>query len=204
MPVEGKMPHGTLTGQSIKDTDMQTIIATFDEITRRAAGAERVEIDDLYKFYASMKAATETAATVGVLLGDELTSVEQAMKRTVDAIDAAWNTLARRQQALIDAVGRPELNLRIMPSVVTLLGGIRSADDTVIHLCRNHGEGFEGVLNGKRLGSVSAYDIETDRTTLSVRDIWSCAIDEIEAVGDEDGMFLLLRDGTLFEVRKEV
>lgn len=181
---------------------MQTIIATFDEIARRALGAERLEIAELLRNHDVLTAAVGVMTRLGLTDGDAATGSDLARTRSVAAIDAAQGRLAARQQALIDRTARPDLNLHIMPTPTTLVGALKSADDTIIHLCRNHGEGFEAILDGKRLGDVQAYDISTDRTTLVIGELWTCPIDDIEAVGDEDGLFVILRDGTLLEVRK--
>lgn len=181
---------------------MQTIIATYDQIARRAAGAERLGIHELLRNHDAMTAAVGVMTGLGLLDGDAAEQAKSAQGRSANALDAAQTRLVKRQQALIDRIARADLDLHVMPTPATLVGALKSADDTIIHLCRNHGEGFEAILDGKRLGDVQAYDISTDRTTLTVGELWSCPIDDIEAVGDEDGMFVILRDGTLLEVRK--
>lgn len=183
---------------------MQTIIAAFDEIARRAIGAERLEIDRLQGHHGVMSRATEVAAALDAVDAETLAAMKLAGKNASSALLDAHDKLIGRQRALVEKTARPDLKLKVMGTPTTVVEAIASADRTINNLYRDHGEGFEAILDGKRLGDVRAYDISTNRTTLAIGELWSCQLDDIEAIGYDDGLAVLMRDGTLFEVRKTV
>lgn len=181
---------------------MQTIIATFDEIARRAPGSERDAIQSLLTTIKDLDAGARATIRMGTISDADVALVGEAYDRATKAVDAAFHDLGSRQLALIATMPETVMPLYPMVSPVTLTGAIRSAENTVTHLIRNHGEGFEAWQGDRMLGRVEAHGIGTSNGMLVIDGAGEWNLDDIEAMGDEDGMAFLLKDGTLVELRK--
>lgn len=183
---------------------MDTIIATFDQITSLAPDVERDRLDDLIRHIASLDMAAKAAISLGTITDANLVATHDARRRAVDATDLRLSQILLRQHTLINAIPqdrRSRSTLRPMSAPALLVSFIDSGADEVTHIAREQGDFVDALKDGAFVTKVDAYCVNVVKHELVVDGVGRWPLHSIEAVSTEDGFAFLLEDGTLYELQ---
>ena len=182
---------------------MQTIIDTFDEIARRAPGAHRDVVDALTAQVGVLDAALKTTIALGTIKDADLAAAADAHARAVAATDAAFGDTLKRQYGLIsrlDEDRRERWNMTPMSAPALLLLFMSSGSAEITSIVRDHGTSVTAKVNGVALGDVHAHSIRVRDDHLVVGGLERWPLARIEAASTQDGLAILLDDGTMIEM----
>lgn len=181
----------------------ETIANAFDTIANRAAGLNRDDLDHLIAQMKTLDEGAKVAISLGGLSDHGLIEAGTARRRAIDATDAAFNVIMRRQLDLISTVPEERVSketIKPMTAPALLLSFIKGGSDEVIHIGRELGAFVDVLRNGDPVQTVDPYCIQVDDGHLVVQDVGRWPLIDIEAASCQEGFSFLLADGTLFEI----
>lgn len=182
---------------------MDTIIATFNEITRLAPDASRDRCDMLIKQIGMLDGAGNVAISLGTLSDQTLVAVGEAHQRAVAATDLRLSQIIRAQYDLIASVPderRSRASLSPMSAPALLMTFISSGAEEITFIGREKGEFVHALRDGVQIGAVEPYSVRTDEEHLIVDGVGKWKLEDIQAASCQEGLAFLISDGTLFEM----
>lgn len=183
---------------------MDIISRSFDEIAARAPDAHRDLVDVLTAQHRAIDEAARTAISLGTIADAELVSATAARRRSQDAIDAALSAVLKRQYGAIARLPddvRERWGFSPMSAPALLRSMLEHGEREVTSTIRDQGVDIVCTRGGETLGSVEAHGITVGKDDLVVDGVGSWPLADIEAVGVEEGMALILADGSLITMR---
>lgn len=184
---------------------MDTIIATFDAIARRAPDADRNQAAALQATILIMEEAAKAAMVFGTMTDAMIVETGEASRLAYNAVDKRIDDIMVRQSNLIRNVAedRPSRDiLAPMCSPQMLAMCIDNGKREVTFIARERGEFIDVYSNGVVIGQADAYSLSVEQDELVIKDVSRWPLANIEAAGgDEDIIFAFLLDnGTLIEI----
>lgn len=189
---------------------MDTLIETFNTITRQAAGANRTKLDNFSQIIDKLRDVALCSFRIGAMTDAHFERIGGADAEATQAMKEGREAFEREQLALIAELSDDqEMKAWLRPMLTgrDALYKVEVCMGDVTFLVREHGSFVDLFIDGMKKAELDAYDITLDKDDLVIENVGRWSLEEIGSAGkieddEEDKYGFLLKDGTLIEIKQ--